>query len=190
MPHALRRKSSLFVPGPNAKLRPELLVRMAGEGHEIGNRTWNHRSLASMSSAQIRREFERTNAAITVTIEQPATLLRPPYGSHNAISDRLASTQVILRDLDTLEWKHRDTEKVVDTAVSQTTPGSIVLLHDIRSTTVAAVPRILSGLRNWGYTFVTVSELLGPAGLEAGASYSQGPRPIKPSSAIGANPSR
>lgn len=175
--------STFFVTGPNAQLRPELLVRMAAEGHEVGNHTWNHRSLVSMSSAQIRREIERTNAAITAAIEQPATLLRPPYGSHDSTSDQLASTPVILWDVDTLDWKHRDTEKVINTAVAQTSPGSIVLMHDIQSSTVAAVPRILSGLRSKGYTFVTVSELLAPSGLEAGASYSHGPRPSKPSPA-------
>lgn len=182
--------STFFVTGPNAMLRSELSVRMAAEGHEIGNHTWNHRSLASMSSAQIQREIGRTNVAITAASEQPATLLRPPYGSHNSTSDRLASTPVILWDVDTLDWKHRDTEKLINTAVSQTSPGSIVLMHDIRSSTVAAVPRILSGLRAKGYTFVTVSELMGPAGLEAGASYSHGPRPPKPSPSAGADPAR
>lgn len=169
--------STFFVTGPNAKLRPEILARMAAEGHEIGNHSWNHRSLTSMSSAQIRSEIDRTNAVITAAVDQPASLLRPPYGSHNSISDRLTSTPVILWDVDTLDWKHRDTEKVIDTAVSQTSPGSIVLMHDIRSSTVAAVPRILSGLRTKGYTFVTVSELMGSVNLEAGESYSHGPRP-------------
>lgn len=182
--------STFFVTGPNAKLRPEILARMVAEGHEIGNHTWNHRSLTSLSSAQIQREIDRTNAAIAKAVDQPATLMRPPYGAHNTISDRLASTPVILWDVDTLDWKHRNTEKVVDAAISQTTPGSIVLMHDIHSSTVAAVPRILSGLRAKGYTFVTVTELMGGSGLKAGESYARGPQPARSSGAKGAKATR
>ena len=172
--------STFFVTGSNAKHRPRLLARMLAEGHEIGNHTWNHRSLTSLSSTRIRREIDRTNEVITQAAGQPATLLRPPYGAHNSISDRLSSTPVILWDVDTLDWKHRDTEKVVEAAITQTTPGSIVLMHDIHSSTVAAVPRILSGLRAKGYTFVTVTELLGPTGLEAGKSHARAPGNAKP----------
>lgn len=172
--------STFFVTGPNAMLRPDMLQRMASEGHEIGNHTWNHRSLTSLSSAQIRSEIDRTNDMISRAVNQPATLMRPPFGAHNSISDRLASTPVILWDVDTLDWKHRNTEKVVDAAIKQTRPGSIVLMHDIHPSTVAAVPRILSGLKDKGYTFVTVTELVGPAGLEAGESYAHAPRPAKP----------
>jgi peptidoglycan/xylan/chitin deacetylase (PgdA/CDA1 family) len=182
--------STFFVVGPNAKLRPEILARMVAEGHEVGNHTWNHRSLTSLSSAQIQREIDRTNAAIAKAVDQPATLMRPPYGAHNSISDRLASTPVILWDVDTLDWKHRNTEKVVDAAISQTTPGSIVLMHDIHSSTVAAVPKILAGLRAKGYTFVTVTELMGDSALKAGESYARGPQPAKASGAKGAKATR
>lgn len=172
--------STFFVTGPNAMLRPEILQRMVSEGHEIGNHSWNHRSFTSLSSAEIRSEIDRTNDVISQAVNQPAALLRPPFGAHNSISDRLSSTPVILWDVDTLDWKHRNAEKVVDSAIRQTRPGSIVLLHDIHSSTVAAVPRILSGLQAKGYTFVTVTELMGPAGLEAGETYARGPQPAKP----------
>ncbi len=114
---------TFLVTGPNAKLRPGILARMAAEGHEIGNHTLDHRSLTSLSPTQVQREIERTNAAITSAVGQPATLMRPPYGAHNCISDRLASSPVILWDLDTLDRKHRNTVMVVDAAVSLTTPG-------------------------------------------------------------------
>ena len=167
--------ATFFVVGPNAKNQPELLQRMIAEGHEVGNHTWNHRSLPSLSSSKIRSEIDRTNEAIAEAIDEPASLMRPPYGAHNAISNRLAQAPVILWDVDTLDWKHRNADKVVEATISQTRPGSIVLMHDIHASTVAAVPRILSQLKAKGYTFVTVSELLGKDHLKSGETYSRAP---------------
>ncbi|MFJ6418074.1 polysaccharide deacetylase family protein [Paeniglutamicibacter sp. NPDC091659] len=169
--------ATFFVVGPNAKTRPELVERMITEGHEVGNHTWSHRSLPALSPAQVRSEIDRTNDAISAAIDQPATLLRPPYGARNPKTDRLAQAPVILWDVDTLDWKYRNTERVVDAAVSQTKPGSIVLMHDIHSSTVAAVPEILSRLKAKGYTFVTVTELLGKNKLKSGETYSRAPLP-------------
>lgn len=174
---AAQAPSTFFVTGPNAKLRPKFLKRMAAEGHEIGNHTWSHRSLTALPAPTIQREIDRTNAVIAQAVDHPATLLRPPYGARNSITDRLARTPVILWDVDTLDWKHRNTAKVIDSAVNQSSPGSIVLMHDIHSSTIAAVPKVLEGLRAKGYTFVTVSELLGPVGLKAGESYTRALRP-------------
>ncbi len=171
--------ATFFVVGPNAKTRPELLKRMIAEGHEVGNHTWTHRSLTALSPANIRSEIDRTNEVISAAIDQPATLLRPPYGAHNSTSDRLAQTPVILWDVDTLDWKHKNADKVVSSALSQTRPGSIVLMHDIHSTTVAAVPRILAGLKAKGYTFVTVTELLGKDKLKSGETYLRAPSTAK-----------
>ncbi|WP_181149700.1 polysaccharide deacetylase family protein [Arthrobacter sp. MYb227] len=167
--------ATFFVVGPNAKNRPEILKRMIAEGHEVGNHTWNHRSLPSLNSAKIRSEIDRTNEAIAAAIGEPASLLRPPYGAHDSITDRLAQAPVILWDVDTLDWKYRNADKVVAETISQTRPGSIVLMHDIHASTVAAVPRILSQLKAKGYTFVTVSELLGKENLKSGETYSRAP---------------
>lgn len=167
--------ATFFVVGPNAKNQPEMLKRMIAEGHEVGNHTWNHRSLTSLSSSKIRSEIDRTNEAIDAAIDEPASLMRPPYGAHNAITDRLAQAPVILWDVDTLDWKHRNADKVVEATISQTRPGSIVLMHDIHPSTVAAVPRILTQLKAKGYTFVTVSELIGKNNLKSGETYSRAP---------------
>lgn len=170
--------STFFVTGPNAKLRPQILQRIVSEGHQIGNHTWNHRSLPSLSLAQIRREIDRTDTVITEAVGSSAALLRPPYGARNSAVDRAAKAPVILWDVDTLDWKHRNTAKVVKAAVQQSTPGSIVLMHDIHSSTVDAIPAVISGLKAKGYTLVTVGELMGQTGLLPGETYSSGPHPV------------
>jgi peptidoglycan/xylan/chitin deacetylase (PgdA/CDA1 family) len=78
----------------------------------------------------------------------------------------------ILWDVDTLDWRTDNPAKVRSAAVSATRPGSIVLMHDVGRSTVAAVPKIIADLRQQGYTLVTVSELLGQR-VEPGAVYRQ-----------------
>lgn len=177
--------STFFVVGPNAKTRPGMLKRMIEEGHEVGNHSWTHRSLPALSSSAIRSEIDRTNEAISAAIDQPATLVRPPYGARNTTTDALSQAPVIIWDVDTLDWKSKNADKIASVALSQTRPGSIVLMHDIHSSTVAAVPRILSGLKAKGYTFVTVTELLGKENLKSGEAYSRAPLATKGSTKNG-----
>jgi peptidoglycan/xylan/chitin deacetylase (PgdA/CDA1 family) len=172
--------SPFLVPGPDAELRPQLLRRMVTEGHEIGNHAWNHRSYTSLSPSRIRREIDRTSNMVAQAVGQPATFLHPPFGAHNSTSDWLSSWPVVLWDVDTLDWKHRNTERVVGVAVKQTKPGSIVLMHGIHPSTVAAVQKIFSGLRDKDYTFVTVAKFMGPSGFEAGKSSARDPQSAKP----------
>ena len=102
--------------------------------------------------------------------------MRPPYGSYNSNVISAASQQglaIILWNVDTLDWKYRDSTYVRGAAVNNTTTGSIVLMHDIHSTTVDAVPGIITDLKAKGYTLVTVTDLIGNP--RPGVVYSRRP---------------
>ncbi|GAA4372716.1 polysaccharide deacetylase family protein [Paeniglutamicibacter cryotolerans] len=170
-------RATFFVVGPNAVARPRVLKRMAAEGHEIGNHTWNHRLLTSLDEKAIQNELDSTDTAISKAVGRGPTVTRPPYGAKNPTTNRLTRTPVVLWNVDTLDWKHRSTSKTVASALNDTRPGSIVLMHDIHPSTVAAVPAILAGLKKKGYHFVTVSELLESNHPKAGVAYSNGPAP-------------
>ena len=89
---------------------------------------------------------------------------RPPYGAYNSTVTSIAGQQgmaLITWNIDTLDWKYRDAAYVRGAAVQNTTSGSIVLMHDIHSSTVDAVPGIISDLKARGYTLVTVTDLIG-----------------------------
>lgn len=174
---AAEAHATFFTVGPNAAARPQVLKRMSAEGHEIGNHTWNHRLLTSLGTKAVQKELDSTETAISKTVGHGATVTRPPYGATSPSVSRLIRTPVVLWDVDTLDWKHRSTAKTVQSALNDTRPGSIVLMHDIHASTVAAVPSILSGLKKKGYHFVTVSQLLESQRLQAGVTYSNGPAP-------------
>ncbi len=143
---------------------PDRLRAIAEAGHEIGNHSWSHPQLTASSNGQIETQINRTAQLIERLLGTRPTLVRPPYG---AISKRVAAelgrlnAPAVLWDVDPLDWKYRNSTRVYRSVMSQVQPGSIVLLHDVHPTTVAAVPRILKSLANRGYTFVTVSELFG-----------------------------
>ena len=157
-------KATFFVVGQNAAEYPDVLLRMAGEGHEIANHSWSHPALTKLGAEGLRKQIENTNDAIaTVTGKRPV-LMRPPYGATSSILNKRLSEEyglkVILWSVDPLDWRYRNSNRVHNYIVQNTHPGAIILAHDIHATTVAAMPETFDALLAKGYKFVTVSELI------------------------------
>ncbi|WP_017624425.1 polysaccharide deacetylase family protein [Nocardiopsis chromatogenes] len=164
-------KGTFYLLGMLAGEFPDLAARITGEGHEVGAHSWKHDDLAGKSASGVSDDSVRTAEAIEkATGEWPQTM-RPPYGSFNATTKRSVGAPLVLWDVDTMDWKVRDAGKVADTALEQTRPGSIVLMHDIHGTTVDAVPDILKGLHAKGFHFVTVSQLFSDLEMDEGTVY-------------------
>jgi peptidoglycan/xylan/chitin deacetylase (PgdA/CDA1 family) len=103
---------------------------------------------------------ENTSDAICeITGERPK-LVRPPYGSVNSTVKEAINYPLILWNIDSLDWKSRDENQIVPLVMGDVQDGDIILLHDIHSTTVPAVEKIVTQLDEAGYQMVTVSELL------------------------------
>ena len=160
-------KATFFVIGENVAEHPEIVARAAREGHEIGNHTWSHPNLAKMSDEGVRREMRRTDDVIKEAIGTRPTLLRPAYGSLSSRQKRWIhdefSYQIILWDVDPLDWKRPGSTVVCNRILKETRAGSIVLSHDIHPGTIEAMPATLSQLEAKGFKFVTVSELIAMA---------------------------
>ncbi|MBO3746271.1 polysaccharide deacetylase family protein [Streptosporangiaceae bacterium NEAU-GS5] len=150
------------------------LRRMVSEGHEIGNHSWDHPPLSTLPKGVLRRQLVRTEDLIRHVTGIRTPIMRPPYGATDQkveAETRREGLSQILWSVDTLDWRDRNSEKVLARA-SSVKPGEIVLMHDIHPTTVQAVPRLLSKLDSKGFTYVTVSELLGR--LTPGKRYADG----------------
>lgn len=165
----LLRKSgarvTFFVVGPRARARPGVVTRAHADGHQIGDHTENHPQLTKLSSSRIHREINGTRRTITRLTGTRPVLLRPPYGSTDrrvAAQARSLGLAQILWDVDTLDWRDRNSSIVARRAIGGLHRGAIILMHDSHPTTIAAVPRVLRAAKARGYTLVTVSELLGP----------------------------
>ena len=167
-------RATFFVVGRNAAAYPQLLRRMAAENHEIGNHTYDHADLVKLSAAGIHSEVRRTQQVVHQAIGRWPTIMRPPYGAINPRVNQAIGLPEIMWKGDTLDWLHRDSGRVRRSVLKLARRNAVILVHDIRKTTVAAMPATLSGLIRRGYTLVTVSELFGGRRLLPGHVYGWG----------------
>jgi peptidoglycan/xylan/chitin deacetylase (PgdA/CDA1 family) len=141
--------------------------RMLADGDIIGDHTWNHQDVAG-AGAFAASEIGRAAAAIKRATGgfQPC-LFRAPYGdvSPALIAEaRSMGFTTIQWDIDPRDWSLPGTGEIVGNVLANARPGGIVEMHDgggNRAETLAALPTIISALRARGYTFVTVTQLLG-----------------------------
>ncbi|QUH20162.1 polysaccharide deacetylase family protein [Alkaliphilus sp. B6464] len=161
-------KATFFILGKQAKLYPDLVKREVEEGHELGNHTFSHIDVKKASKEKIREEFQKTQDTIYLITGIKPKVFRPPYGFYNEKTIDVANEngcKIILwsRNQDSKDWSSPGVDKIVNTVITKTENGDIILLHDYiegNSHTVDALKVILPHLKNKGYRFVTVSELL------------------------------
>lgn len=157
--------ATFFLVGRNAAAYPDVVRRIADEGHELGNHSWSHPLLTQLGKDSVESQLRRTHDAIVKACGTAPLLYRPPYGavsvSQRARIEKSFGYSAILWDVDPQDWKHpRSAQKVYDAIHKQTRAGSIILCHDIHETTIAAMPATLDDLLARGYRFATVTQLI------------------------------
>ncbi|HEX5919604.1 MAG TPA: polysaccharide deacetylase family protein [Nocardioides sp.] len=167
---------SFFLTGQFVDAFPASATAIAAR-HPVGNHTYHHPDLTTLSSSAVRTEVRTAAARITtVTGQDPRPWFRFPFGAVDArtVSVVNAECYVPFRwTVDTLGWKGTSGGQSVATVVARVTaslvPGQIVLMHvgahpTDRSTLDAdALPRLIDALRDRGYSFVTLAAVIGPA---------------------------
>jgi peptidoglycan/xylan/chitin deacetylase (PgdA/CDA1 family) len=153
-------KASFFLIGESIEGNEEIIRRMYEEGHLIGNHSQNHMQLTKENVEAACQQIERTNQKIyEITGEMPS-YIRPPYGSWSEELECMVPMTVVLWNIDTLDWKSQNTSQIVRHVRKNVEDGSIILLHDVYGTSVAAALEIIDTLSKEGYNFVTVDELI------------------------------
>lgn len=154
--------ATFFVIGNKVKSFPEIVQKIHDEGHEIGSHSFSHLNLTKLSSDKVKKEIKMTQQAVfDVTGEEPC-LIRPPYGAFNNKVDDIITQQGLekaLWNLDTLDWKSHSPEKILHHIKMNAHRNSVILMHDIHSTSIDAVEPTITWLQSQGYTLVTVSDL-------------------------------
>lgn len=157
-------KATFFLVGRCVVSWPHLVKRIADEGHEVANHSWSHPLLTGLSTTGLDSQMKRTHDAIVKACGKVPAHYRPPYGAiRDSQRKYLYDTygySTIIWDVDPLDWKNRNAQKVKDRILAQTRTGSIILCHDIHGTTVDAMPGTLDALKARGYQFATVSQLI------------------------------
>ena len=161
-------KATFFVVGSNAKEYPEIVLDAYNRGHEIGNHTYTHPNLKTLSAEKRLEEIRKTQEVLTEITGEAPRLFRPPGGYvSNSIIEELTSLDcnAVLWSWrqDTRDWACPGVDCVVSGVLRNLRDGDIILFHDYNagknSPTPQALREILKKLSEEGYRFVTVSEL-------------------------------
>lgn len=148
--------STFFMVGEKMELNKDLVSLVNSSPNEIGSHTYSHQNLNKLDTEEIKEDYLKVNSIYKDITNKDLKLFRPPYGINK---DTYGNTSVILWSLDTLDWKTRNSDYIVNTVLNNISDGDIVLFHDSYNTTIDAVEKLLPILYNKGYQIVSVSIL-------------------------------
>ena len=153
-------KATFFLLGENIEGREDVIRRMSEEGHLIGNHTFYHVDINSLSMEEACAEIRDTSEAIRAITGQQVEYVRPPYGNWNKELECQVMMIPVFWTLDTLDWKVKNTDRIVREVLEDVEENDVILMHDSYRTTVEAALRIVDELQKEGYEFVTADELI------------------------------
>ena len=155
-------RATFFLLGKNVKENQELVQRMQAEGHLLGNHTYNHVQLNKIPETTARQELLKTNNEIYEATGKYPEYMRPPYGAWKKNMELCVEMLPVFWDIDTLDWKSQNVDAILKAAGEEPEDGSIILMHDEYQTSVEAALLLVDRLKEKGYEFVTVDELIVP----------------------------
>lgn len=153
-------KVTFFITGQNAEAYPEIVKKIYNDEHLIGNHTYSHTQLTSKNAEAFKQEIVKTNEVLKEITGEDTIYIRPPYGSWNKEFEKELNMFPVLWTIDPLDWCSSNVSCIVNTVCSKAGENDIVLMHDQYKTTVTAALKIVDKLKDEGYEFVTVDELL------------------------------
>lgn len=187
-------KATFFFTGGWMEHYPEDIKTILAEGHEVGNHSENHKQMSRLSKEECIRELTLAHDRIKQLTGIDMTLFRPPFGDYNDTVIEAANElgyHVIQWDVDSLDWKDYGKDSILHTVVDHKHlgNGSIILMHNGAKYTKEALEALIMGVREKGYEFVKVSELIYTENYKMdheGRQYVDGPMPT-PSPATGSD---
>jgi peptidoglycan/xylan/chitin deacetylase (PgdA/CDA1 family) len=165
----LNVKGTFMCVGHRIQQNPHVLQRMVSEGHVVGNHTWSHPNLTKIPINEVKDQIERTANEIHRIARVKPILFRPPYGALNVnVIREIISLRdkIIYWDVDSLDWAGLTSRQVEANILAHARPGAIILQHSAGGRgeslhdTVAELPYVVHTLRQEGYQFVTVPQLI------------------------------
>lgn len=156
--------ATFFVVGSWVDKYPDSVKALADAGHQVQNHSNTHPHMPQLSKTQMLDELESCNSKIEKITGVRPTLHRPPYGDYdNSLLEAVESVNMtaIQWSVDSLDWKDTATaESICKRVISKVQNGSIVLFHNDADHTPEALPNILKTLKEQGYEFVFISDLI------------------------------
>lgn len=160
-------KATFFLIGKQSERFPEMVTRTVQDGHGIGNHTFNHRRLTELNKQQLQQEIQDTDVTLKKLIGYTPELVRAPFGNvSKSVRQRIEAEQhqLIGWTVDTRDWSGISVQKMRSIIQRDIDPNGIILMHSAGGryclNTIKLLPVMIEDLREAGYTFVTLRELL------------------------------
>ncbi|MFW6287441.1 MAG: polysaccharide deacetylase family protein [bacterium] len=156
-------KTTFFFAGYWLEKYPEIVKKIAGEGHEVENHSYTHPHFNTLTRQQIEKELETTSDLIEELIGKRPRFFRPPFGEYN---NRVINTinemgyQVIQWSIDSHDWMEPGVDYIVDRVLGNASSGDIILMHNNAPDTAEALRRIIPQLKDKGLNIVPLSKLV------------------------------
>ncbi|MGG0474275.1 polysaccharide deacetylase family protein [Priestia aryabhattai] len=155
-------KATFFLEGKWVKNNPDMAKMIVDAGHEVGNHSYSHPDMATLSASQINQQLKKTNDIITSTTGQKVKWFAPPSGSFRPEVVTLASQlkmSTIMWTVDTIDWQKPSSEVLINRVMKKIHPGAIVLMHPTEST-AESLDQLLTDIERKGLKVSDVSTML------------------------------
>lgn len=164
-------QATFFLSGEWAERHPTIVEKIAEDQHEIGMLGYRYKSYLEQDISQVQSDLILAKEVFGKIGFEDMKLLRTPSGQFNEEVLELAKSMgfdVVHWNINPNDWENPGTEKIVNTVMKETTNGDVVLLHasDSVKQTADALETILPGLKNKGFTFVPITELISQVDTE------------------------
>ena len=159
--------ATFFLAGYRLEGNEALVRRMKAEGHQIGNHTYRHAQLTTLTTVEALADLAACDLALCTLLGEGEYWVRPPYGSISAEVLARLDVPVVCWSVDPLDWTGSDASRVAAHILSTVQDGDIILLHDCYASTVDAALQVVDGLQARGMQLVTVEQLLEVKGVAA-----------------------
>lgn len=153
---------SFFIVGQNAEKFPDTVKRAYEDGHLIGNHTYHHVDVAKISNDRAKEEVQKTNEVLEQITDEKPEYMRPPFGSWQKELELEVGMLPVMWSIDPLDWTTKNVSQIVNNIVTDAEENDIILMHDCYESSVEAALQVIDILREAGFEFVTVDELLMP----------------------------
>jgi len=156
-------KASFFLVGMKAMQAPDLVRAIFDAGHGIGNHTFHHPRLPTISPQEMAQELRLCGEALQAITGEYPHYFRPPGGRVDAEVLKVAESRgysTIMWSISPADIKHTSPERILQIVTKQAHNGAIILLHDGVPETIAVLPQLIIALKAKGYQFVTIDTLL------------------------------
>jgi peptidoglycan/xylan/chitin deacetylase (PgdA/CDA1 family) len=158
--------ATFFLVGYRLEGNEGLVRRMKAEGHQIGNHSYDHVQLTTLSATAALADLVECDLALCTLLGEGDYWVRPPYGSISEEELAALGLPVICWSVDPLDWSCHNAQQVLHHIVEKAQDGDIILLHDCYESTVDAALQAVDALQARGLQVVTVAQLLAAKGVE------------------------